>query len=73
VLLVEQFVHMALAHTHRAYVLYKGEVVLEGRSKDIASDPALIAGYLGEAEGGIEDPAAQQASTTRRRRRVATA
>ncbi|HEX2039704.1 MAG TPA: ABC transporter ATP-binding protein [Acidimicrobiales bacterium] len=68
VLLVEQFVHMALAHTHRAYVLYKGEVVLEGRSQDIAKDPALIAGYLGEAEAGAtETPAA------RRRRRVKTA
>jgi branched-chain amino acid transport system ATP-binding protein len=75
VLLVEQFVHMALAHTHRAYVLYKGEVVLEGRSKDIASDPALIAGYLGEAEGGIEEVAAGTAkpAAQRRRRRVTTA
>jgi branched-chain amino acid transport system ATP-binding protein len=71
VLLVEQFVHMALAHTHRAYVLYKGEVVLEGRSKDIAEDPALIAGYLGEAEAGTVEPTPTAA--TRRRRRVKTA
>src|SRR6187397_347587 len=28
VLLVEQFVHLALQHTSRAYVLAKGEVVL---------------------------------------------
>jgi branched-chain amino acid transport system ATP-binding protein len=72
VLLVEQFVHMALAHTHRAYVLYKGEVVLEGRSKDIAEDPALIAGYLGEAEAGTTEPSTTAASS-RRRRRVKTA
>jgi branched-chain amino acid transport system ATP-binding protein len=52
VLLVEQFVHMALAHTDRAYVLAKGEVVLEGRSSDLAGDPALLASYLGEALAG---------------------
>lgn len=49
VLLVEQFVHMALANTDRAYVLAKGAVVLEGRSSDLADDPELIASYLGEA------------------------
>ena len=68
VLLVEQFVHMALAHTHRAYVLYKGEVVLEGNSQDIANDPALIAGYLGEAEVASE---ATESPKPRRQRRVA--
>jgi branched-chain amino acid transport system ATP-binding protein len=54
VLLVEQFVHMALAHTHRAYVLSKGVVTVEGKSADLARDPALLASYLGE---GVE-PAA---------------
>jgi branched-chain amino acid transport system ATP-binding protein len=49
VLLVEQFVHMALANTDRAYVLAKGEVVLSGRSGDIAGDPELVASYLGES------------------------
>ncbi|MGH2830551.1 MAG: ABC transporter ATP-binding protein [Actinomycetota bacterium] len=49
VLIVEQFVHMALANTDRAYVLAKGEVVLEGRSADLEADPKLIASYLGEA------------------------
>jgi branched-chain amino acid transport system ATP-binding protein len=47
VLLVEQFVHMALRGTDRAYVLAKGEIVLEGRSGDLLHDPALIASYLG--------------------------
>jgi branched-chain amino acid transport system ATP-binding protein len=64
VLLVEQFVHMALAHTHRAYVLYKGEVVLEGSSGEMAANPNLIASYLGEAESG----AAGTAPPPRRRR-----
>jgi branched-chain amino acid transport system ATP-binding protein len=51
VLIVEQFVHMALANTHRAYVLAKGEVVLEGRSSDLLADPTLVATYLGEGAG----------------------
>jgi len=49
VLLVEQFVHMALANSTRAYVLAKGEVVMSGGSEALRSDPALVAQYLGEA------------------------
>jgi branched-chain amino acid transport system ATP-binding protein len=52
VLIVEQFVHMALANTDRAYVLAKGQVVLEGRSADLLADPQLIASYLGESAAG---------------------
>jgi branched-chain amino acid transport system ATP-binding protein len=50
VLLVEQFVHMALGNTDRAYVLQKGEVAAEAPSSELLSDPALVASYLGEAE-----------------------
>jgi branched-chain amino acid transport system ATP-binding protein len=50
VLLVEQFVHMALEHTHRAYVLTKGEVVAAGPSRDLLADPALVESYLGGDE-----------------------
>jgi len=50
VLIVEQFVHMALANTDRAYVLAKGEVVLGGASADLAADPKLVASYLGDDE-----------------------
>jgi branched-chain amino acid transport system ATP-binding protein len=50
VVLVEQFVHMALGNTDRAYVLQKGEVVAEGPSKALLEDEALIASYLGEAD-----------------------
>lgn len=50
VLLVEQFVHMALGNTDRAYVLAKGEVVMEGPSRALLDDPQLIASYLGESE-----------------------
>ena len=51
VLLVEQFVHMALSNSTRAYVLAKGSVVMEGRSDELLRDPALISTYLG---GGAE-------------------
>jgi branched-chain amino acid transport system ATP-binding protein len=61
VLLVEQFVHMALGGTDRAYVLAKGEVVLEGRSAELLHDPALVASYLGS--GGVEQASAGAAAT----------
>src|SRR5207249_192648 len=48
VLLVEQFVPMALRNTHRAYAFTKGEVAIEGASEDVLADPALLAAYLGE-------------------------
>jgi branched-chain amino acid transport system ATP-binding protein len=57
VLIVEQFVHMALANTDRAYVLAKGEVVLQGRSAELLADPQLIASYLGESAAGPSEPA----------------
>jgi branched-chain amino acid transport system ATP-binding protein len=49
VLLVEQFVHTALQHAHRAYVLAKGQVVLSGPSEQLRDDDSLIASYLGDA------------------------
>jgi branched-chain amino acid transport system ATP-binding protein len=50
VLLVEQFVHLALQNTQRAYVLAKGEVAVEGRSSELLASPEVMAAYLGEAE-----------------------
>ena len=50
VLLVEQFVHLALRHTARAYVLAKGEIVVEGPSSELLTSPEVMAAYLGEAE-----------------------
>jgi branched-chain amino acid transport system ATP-binding protein len=47
ILLVEQFVPLALAHTHRAYVLAKGEVAVARASSELKDDPALVASYLG--------------------------
>jgi branched-chain amino acid transport system ATP-binding protein len=54
ILLVEQFVPLALANTHRAYVLAKGEVVVSKASADLKDDPELVASYLGGAVAGAE-------------------
>jgi branched-chain amino acid transport system ATP-binding protein len=51
ILLVEQFVHMALQNTHRAYVLAKGEIVASGISQDLLRDPVLVESYLGGGHG----------------------
>jgi len=47
ILIVEQFVHMALEHSDRAYVLARGQVVLQGPSTELREDPALVETYLG--------------------------
>jgi branched-chain amino acid transport system ATP-binding protein len=49
ILLVEQFVHLALKHTARAYVLARGQIAVEGASSELAASPELLAAYLGEA------------------------
>ena len=51
VLLVEQFVHLALRHSSRAYVLARGEVAVEGTSGELLASPEVMAAYLGEAAG----------------------
>lgn len=53
VLIVEQFVNMALEHTDRAYVLAKGEVVLGGKSRTPLKKPELMEAYLGEGGGRL--------------------
>jgi branched-chain amino acid transport system ATP-binding protein len=47
IVLVEQNARRALTSTQRAYVLERGRIVLEGNSKTLASDPQVIAHYLG--------------------------
>lgn len=63
VLIVEQFVHMALENTDRAYVLAKGSVVLDGRSSDLAGSEELLSSYL----GGEPEAAARPAKPRRRK------
>lgn len=48
ILLVEQNAHAALGHSDRAYVLETGNIVMEGSSKELASDPRIKEAYLGE-------------------------
>jgi branched-chain amino acid transport system ATP-binding protein len=64
VLLVEQFVRMALRHTARAYVLGRGEVVLDGRSDELLASPEVMAAYLGEATA---EPGGERELETQRR------
>lgn len=54
VIIVEQFVDMALRHTDRAYVLAKGKVVMEGPSSELRESPDLLESYLGGS--GHESP-----------------
>lgn len=48
ILLVEQNANAALRHSHRAYVLETGTVVMEGPSTQLAADPRVKEAYLGE-------------------------
>ncbi|HET7866377.1 MAG TPA: ABC transporter ATP-binding protein [Burkholderiaceae bacterium] len=45
-LIVDRDWRRVLAHSDRALVLQKGQVVMQGRAAEVAADPAL-AGYLG--------------------------
>ncbi|MEX0806230.1 MAG: ABC transporter ATP-binding protein [Candidatus Binatia bacterium] len=47
VLLVEQNAAMALAISHRAYVLETGGVILQGKSSDLAGNERVRQAYLG--------------------------
>ena len=48
ILLVEQNANAALRHSHRAYVLETGMIVMEGPSAQLAADPRVKEAYLGE-------------------------
>ncbi len=47
ILLVEQNTRIALATSHRAYVLRTGEVAMQGVSSDLSQNPEVQAAYLG--------------------------
>src|SRR5205814_9831946 len=46
ILLVEQNANAALKHSHRAYVLETGAIVMEGPSEQVAADPRVKEAYL---------------------------
>lgn len=48
ILLVEQNAHLALNLAHYGYVLETGEVVTEGRGKELLASPEIRRAYLGE-------------------------
>jgi len=48
ILLVEQNANAALRHSHRAYVLETGTIIMEGPSQELAADPRVKGAYLGE-------------------------
>jgi branched-chain amino acid transport system ATP-binding protein len=48
ILLVEQNTRLALQTAHRGYVLVTGEIVLDGRCRDLRDDPRIRGAYLGE-------------------------
>ncbi|MCC6466302.1 MAG: ABC transporter ATP-binding protein [Planctomycetes bacterium] len=48
ILLVEQNAHVALKHSHRAYVLESGQIQFSGASAALRNDPRVKAAYLGE-------------------------
>lgn len=50
ILLVEQNVSRALGLAHRAMVLTHGEFTLEGPASELASDPRVMASYMGHRD-----------------------
>ena len=48
ILLVEQNARLALRLSHRGYVLETGQLVLEGKSKDLLDDGRVKKAYLGQ-------------------------
>ncbi|NPB04753.1 MAG: ABC transporter ATP-binding protein [Thermotogae bacterium] len=47
IFLVEQNAHLALNHSHRAYVLENGRIVREGPSRELLHDEKVKEAYLG--------------------------
>jgi branched-chain amino acid transport system ATP-binding protein len=48
ILLVEQNARLALAHSHRGYVLESGQIAATGQAKALLDDQRVLAAYLGE-------------------------
>ena len=72
-LIVEQFVHMALENTDRADVVTKGEVVLEGRSSELAAGSEELLGVLSGRRDPGDGPRSVRPGNGKHRRRRARA
>jgi branched-chain amino acid transport system ATP-binding protein len=64
--IVEQFVHLALQNSHRGYVLAKGEVVATDASAALLADPDLVNSYLGDGAPAAKPNKPSPAKRTRR-------
>lgn len=51
-IIVEQNAELALSVTNRAYIMQVGEIVIDGESAKLLSDPAVQQAYLGMGETG---------------------
>ena len=49
IILIEQNARMALKLAHRAYILEVGNIVLQGKAKDLAKDEKVKKAYLGSS------------------------
>ena len=57
VLLVEQYVHAALAVSDRVYVMNRGRLTYSGDAASVRRDPHVLeASYLGVGAAGDEEP-----------------
>lgn len=56
ILLVEQMANLALRNADRAYVLERGQVVLEGTAADLIVHPRVASGYLGRRTAREDQP-----------------
>jgi branched-chain amino acid transport system ATP-binding protein len=66
--IVEQFVHLALGNSDRAYVFAKGAVARSGRSAEMLEDPELASSYLGDADAAPAKPSRARSSRSSRQR-----
>lgn len=60
ILLVEQNAKIALANSHYGYVIEQGDIVMEGESETIRSDPRIVQAYLGRLTQNQESPEKQE-------------
>lgn len=56
ILLVEQMANLALRAADRAYVLERGQVILQGDAKDLLVHPRVASGYLGRRTADRQQP-----------------
>lgn len=51
--MVEQNANLAILISHRAYVLWTGQVVLSGSTAELRRNPTIREAYLGEMQVAV--------------------